>query len=740
MAKTENGIVSGSASGTVVEVEGGQNIALDVTSPDLVVFSQDGSDLIITEIADGDRIVLEGFFSQAGTELPPQLTLADGSVISAADVTGLVEGFDPGAVAPAAGPGAGGTGGGANFAAYNDDGIGDGIGIDGLLDPTALGFPADEEPDFAVALPGQPELLLNEIGLGVTLLDDYYPGNSDISVRLVEGPSLVSKMLDFGSPALEDFLEFGGEGAVDFIELRNNTGSTQNTEGNGPSTVGEGVTTLSIIGPDGAPVSFDLPSLSIPSGGQLVVMQATQEGEETTEIQTIYMIFNADGDIVTAGGLAGVGDWPMGADTTEPLGVLLTWALGSDVSQIDTFLANGAQFVPASLNSSWVPVPEGGAELDIFGDSNTFNGQIATQETVAPQVFDAYAPVTLDDMVAEGPLGEDFFRDIDVNNIFARVDNFDSDTAGDWTTGLNHTIGLVNDTWDPNPQDNNDDMNPGQPEGPEPVVDPLGDEDIDNDGQNVIIVGENDAEFTNEETGVVYGGRAQDFLIGDEESNTLDGGAHNDYLDGGAGNDVMHGGTGGDVLIDDQGSDIMVGGSGTDIIFGRRDDNDDVMYGGEGNDTTVFAAFDSMYGGEIGDEYGDYDAYGDLIVGDNLMMYGGYGNDTMYGDQQEKSLLQALPTVYAPYYYYYGDNEYMRDIIVAGNGSDLIFGDNAVLPAEFSPDYINELVYEIFDLMEEAGEANFLGMIEDIFGYFGLYYGGSDLIYGGMGNDVIFGQ
>ncbi|MEH6497086.1 MAG: VCBS domain-containing protein [Pseudomonas marincola] len=115
MAKTENGIVSGNVNGTTVSVEAGQNILVDVANPELVVFSQDGSDLIITSIADGSKIQLEGFFSHASSELPPQLTLSDGSVITAADVTGLVEAFDPGAITPAAGGDVGGSGGGASF-------------------------------------------------------------------------------------------------------------------------------------------------------------------------------------------------------------------------------------------------------------------------------------------------------------------------------------------------------------------------------------------------------------------------------------------------------------------------------------------------------------------------------------------------------------------------------------------------------------------------------------------------
>ncbi len=735
MAKTENGIISGSASGTVVEVEGGQNILIDVTSPDLVVFSQDGSDLVITSIADGQKIVLDGFFSQAGTNLPPQLTLADGSVISAAEVTGLVEDFDPGQVAPAAGaPG----GGGASFSAFTDAGIGDGIGIDGLLDPTELGFPPNEPIEDLVAIPGQPDLLLNEIGMGTFILGSNDKGQGQ-NAKAIQEESLFDKMVGENSAAIDSFLEFSDGGAVDFIELRNTTGSAQSTAGNGPSTVGEGVTTISIIGPDGAPVSFDLPTLTIQPGGQLVVLQSVVEGDEGNLVETIYMVFDADGNITSSGALGGVGDWPMGEDTSDPLGVLLSWSLGGDVGEVDTFLANGAQFEPAGLNNGWTGVPEVAVALDIFGDSDTFNGQISTQEKVGETVFDAYAPITMDQLVAEGPLGEDFFHDIDVNNIFSRVDNFDADTAADWTTNQTHTIGLVNDEYDPNPQDPfNDDMNPGQPTGPEPTAD----EELDNNGQNVIILGddEDDSDFITED-GVVEGGRAQDFIIGDEGSNTLDGGAHNDFLDGGAGNDLMYGGSGGDVLIDDQGQDLLIGGTGTDILFGRREAGDD-MYGGYGNEQfQKIVSDDQMYGGssEIGDEDGAREyGTGDILIGDEAFV-GGSDNDNMYGGNGNVQIpkIAAFDLMYGGGGNDYLDpRDYMRDIIVAGDGDDLIFGDNATLPS-LDPNDVDGIIDNFY---KNAFETNPLFLADDLSGFIDFYYGGADLIYGGWGNDVIFGQ
>ncbi|WP_169543139.1 Ig-like domain-containing protein [Sneathiella aquimaris] len=779
MAKTENGAVTGSSSGTLVVVEAGQNVLLDIANADLVVFSQEGSNLVVTSIADGASIVLEGFFSQAGTDLPPQLTLSDGSVLTAADVTGLVEEFNPDLVAPAAGgPGAGGgTGGGASFGAYGDDGIGDGIGIAGLLDPTELGFGGDDViEEFVSILPGQPDLLLNEIGLGAIrfgFLREKPNDESEIPTLQKsvyddiepEGDlELTGKLLALGNPEIDDFIDFAGRSKVDFIELRNASDAPLSTAGNGGVNSPDGVTSVSIIGPNGDPVTFDLPVIEVPANGKLVIMQASFEGDDEEDegaVQTVYVVFDADGDPVSGGTVSDGGEaWPVGSDTSSGLGVLLSWAVNGDVVELDTFLANGYRFEPESLNAGWLANPEVGGdpvELDIFGDNGTFNGKILLQEVVAPGIFDAYAPISAEQLVECSPIAETFFLDIAGNNIFARVDNADTDTAEDWTTGQTHSIGENNDVSDPNPQDPyNDDMNPGQAEGPEAAPG----EETDNNGQNVIIVGVNDDDFTDGESDVVNGGRGQDFLFGDENNNDLSGGEHNDYLDGGAGNDMLMGDSGGDVIIDDQGQDVMVGGTGSDVIFGRRDSEDDTLDGGSGNDIGKPIPLGKvLLGAEAGDEIGNenpfgYNEYGtgDLLIGDDIIS-GGWGNDfgkkggpEQNGDFGPRALLVEDDILVGGFGNdQFGDpQQYMRDIMVAGDGNDIIYGDNAGLSfygnasEEFTPEDINSFYYAILSSLGYGASAeDFAEVYRDAVQW---NYGGADLIYGGWGADLIFGQ
>ncbi len=761
MAKTENGVVTGTTGGTTIPVAAGQNILLGVANADLVVFSQDGSNLVVTTIADGASIVLEGFFSQATTDLPPQLTLSDGSVISAQEVTGLVEEFNPDLVAPAAGgpaAGAAPNGGGAGFNAFEDDGIGDGIGISGLLDPTALGFADDViEEEIGIILEAgipetegrAPELTINEIGLGALRLpglflnrrveetDDgtsrtAFASDDDVDI------GLLTTLLDLDNEAVNDFIGVSGRENVSFIELQNRTEGEQSTSGEGG-----GVTSVSIIGPEGAAVTVELPAVTIPAAGRLVLMQTEGEGG----VQTVYVVFNFNGAAIDGGSVADNVSWPMGADTSQPLGVLVSHAVGGAVTEVDTFLANGAQFAPAALNDGWDANPDPAATLDIFGDSGTFNGKIATQELVAPGIFDVYSPISLTELLEASPIKEIFFLDIAPNNVFGRVDNADTDNAADWTTGQVPTVGRNNATNDRNPQDPTyDNMNPGQPFGN--LLGP--NDETDSNGQNVIIAGVNDDAFVNEFTGAIEGGRGQDFIIGDEGNNTLLGGggndlfsegsgndimdSHNDYLDGGAGNDVLKGQSGGDVLIDDQGRDMLIGGTGTDILFGRRDPLDDVVT--DTGDNTDFVSGDDVDTRSdilslIG-KGGTLDSEGDLLVGDETLN-GSLGGGVL---TFSTAAVSSTDTGFS--------DQYMRDIIVAGDGSDVIFGDNANLAPGFDTNNIDNLYLDLFigfiNSSTFSGGESAYDFANWYRGFVQWNFGGADLIYGGGGNDMIFGQ
>lgn len=138
------------SSGSIAVVDS-QKISLSIQTIDNVVFSQAGSDLVISITTGGETIRLENFFTIAAGDLPPLLALADGSVLSAAEVTDLVENFDAAAISPAAGGGAGGaTGGGANFEGFGLESIGEGLETGDLLGATELEFDVASEIETVV--------------------------------------------------------------------------------------------------------------------------------------------------------------------------------------------------------------------------------------------------------------------------------------------------------------------------------------------------------------------------------------------------------------------------------------------------------------------------------------------------------------------------------------------------------------------------------------------------------------
>ena len=80
----------------------------------------------------------------------------------------------------------------------------------------------------------------------------------------------------------------------------------------------------------------------------------------------------------------------------------------------------------------------------------------------------------------------------------------------------------------------------------------------------------------------IYGGAGDDALLGGRGDDTLYAGAGNDRLEGWLGDDVLYGGAGDDEFWGGHGSDILYGGSGADFISGGP--GADLLYGGADGD------------------------------------------------------------------------------------------------------------------------------------------------------------
>ncbi|MAL80553.1 MAG: hypothetical protein CMN55_15855 [Sneathiella sp.] len=127
----------------IVEVTPGKTIRLPVESLDGVQFVQEAGNLLVIPADGGEPILLQDFLTLAQTENPPKIELENGDIVEIGEITPLVQGYALSDIEPEAGNEIS-DGGGASFRSYQEGGIGDPLGINGLLPPTDLAFSRDQ--------------------------------------------------------------------------------------------------------------------------------------------------------------------------------------------------------------------------------------------------------------------------------------------------------------------------------------------------------------------------------------------------------------------------------------------------------------------------------------------------------------------------------------------------------------------------------------------------------------------
>lgn len=111
-------------------------------------------------------------------------------------------------------------------------------------------------------------------------------------------------------------------------------------------------------------------------------------------------------------------------------------------------------------------------------------------------------------------------------------------------------------------------------------------------------------------------------IEGSEDDEVIDGGTGDDLVFGAGSDDQINGGLGNDILLGEGGGDNLSGGQGNDIMLGGNDN--DVMTGGAGTDL--------MFGGADRDEMRGSGGDDILIGGSDVdTLYGGFGNDVLAG-------------------------------------------------------------------------------------------------------------
>ena len=226
------------------------------------------------------------------------------------------------------------------------------------------------------------------------------------------------------------------------------------------------------------------------------------------------------------------------------------------------------------------------------------------------------------------------------------------------------------------------------------------------------------------------------------DSDDVSASAVREFLAGSAGDDILIGGTGNDVLSGGLGMDTLIGGAGDDTIWGdtelsasERDWSIDGGYyhvtgytapAGQGGDDTIYAGSGNDHvSAEAGDDYVDAGSGDDQVIGHdgNDTIFGGAGDDVLAGDTLVGDDAHPIaPSLHGDDYLDGGDGNDVLigngggDFLFGGAGNDSLWGDDETVPEEFQgADYLDG----------EDGDDELWG------------FGGDDELFGGAGDDSL---
>lgn len=256
--------------------------------------------------------------------------------------------------------------------------------------------------------------------------------------------------------------------------------------------------------------------------------------------------------------------------------------------------------------------------------------------------------------------------------------------------------------------------------------------------------------------GVLVFGEAPELRLagfGEEGNDVISGGGGSDLIVGGGGQDVIRGDTAhevddagavleidrleqGAVIADGEaaGDDIIIAGRGADIAYG--DGGDDQIRGGLEGDWLFGNAGDDIVSGDQGVDviFGDDGVVSQFVAGDTINGGGSYaafttdlkvletlnpgvnGDDTLSGGRDGD-------------YLFGGPDHTAGDVISAGDGDDVAFGDNGIVTFQYDADIGRSMVVVIQSKSHDAGGN------DQIAGETGR-----DILIGGAGGDTIDGD
>ncbi len=468
-----------------------------------------------------------------------------------------------------------------------------------------------------------------------------------------------------------------------------------------------------IAGPNGQKQTVTLNSMSGDSNSHQLGVN------ETLVIYSngTWAIYNASGEIRDQNSFGNytTSNWVVGSSTSDSLGVNMIQDanhgyVNEKIFNIDQFLANNVDTrLFAHPNDGWDGAHERGI-ADVNGSSSYYFASLlahnnpsltADAATFHDQfrglVGDQDHTLQLLGLTKPGAENNSASETDGASNVFSRTfssndhqGSMDNNTEANWTTNDHGTPGQWNQyANDYNPQDPNDNLNPGQNSN----------QNAANAGQTIL---DDSLDGNTTDNNTISGGRGNDYLYGDNGNDILKGEENNDLLFGGNGNDQLYGGSGADLLVDLSGQDILEGDSGNDILIA-----DPSRFNVNSTDTKG----DLL----IGDAVADWKNYNSALTGSDVI-FADKTDDVIFGDTllvDDLAKYQSDPFGYVQDHFSdknWQDNQSLveaqhhigkDDSIKAGAGNDIVFGQGG-------NDYI------------DGGD-------------------GDDVIFGGDGNDTLVG-
>jgi Ca2+-binding RTX toxin-like protein len=278
-------------------------------------------------------------------------------------------------------------------------------------------------------------------------------------------------------------------------------------------------------------------------------------------------------------------------------------------------------------------------------------------------------------------------------------------------------------------------------------------------GKDTLVAGSgNDSITAGSGDTMILGGSGNDTLVAGSGTDTVYGGSGNSTLQGWTGNASLYAGSGNDSIVGSSGTYFIDGGNGSDTINAGSGLNDSI-YGGSGGNNLITgssAGHDLIYGGGPGDTiYGGAGGYDTIYggsgsdaasntnnqiyggAGGNNSIYGGGGGDTLYAGTGGNNTIYGstgAETLYG------GDGQDLvvnatNNGLIDAGGDNLSPGNNLLVGGSGNDVIYGDSNYEGHNTLQ-AGSGNdtlYAGNGGDV-----LEAGpGTDALYGGPGNDTL---